>query len=198
MMNSEMSIDARVVLDGARVQLRAPRGDDAERLVTFQHDNRHRLARLDGERPEEFYTADWWGRRIAVLEEGWRAGRLLYFVVVTKSAPTRVAGVVSFTNIAYAPFYSCELGFAVDEAHEGSGLMREAAQLAIADVFERRGMHRVGAECAVTNVRSRGLLARLGFREEGVLRSYMRVDGGWEDFVVASLVNERWRDPRNA
>ncbi len=118
-------------------------------------------------------------------------------LAVTTSAPSRVAGVVSFTNIAHAPFYSCEVGFAVDEAHEGAGLMREAVQLAIGDVFQRRGMHRVGAGCAATNVRSRGLLARLGFREEGVLRSYMRVDGRWEDFVVAALVNERWIEDRS-
>jgi ribosomal-protein-alanine N-acetyltransferase len=196
MMNGEMSIDASVVLDGTRVQLRAPCGDDAERLVTFQRDNRHRFARLDGERPEEFYTAAWWMRRIAALEEGERAGRLLYFVVIAKSAPSRVAGVVSFTNIAYAPFFSCEIGFAVDEAHEGTGVMREALQLAIDDLFKRRGMHRVSAEYAATNVRSQGLLARLGFRQEGVLRSYMRVDGRWEDFTIAALINNQWREPR--
>lgn len=190
-----MSGDNSPFLDGTRVQLRAPLGDDAEKLVAFQRDNRDRFAALDGDRPEEFYTVDWWARRIAALEEQQRAGRLMYFIVIAKAAPSGVAGVVSFTSIARAPFYSCKIGFAVDAAHEGCGVMREALQLAIGDVFERRGLHRVGAEYAATNQRSAGLLARLGFRQEGVLRNYMRVDGRWEDFVVAALVNDHWREP---
>jgi [ribosomal protein S5]-alanine N-acetyltransferase len=189
-----MSGRDRGALDGARARLRAPCVDDADRLVAYQNDNRKRFASLEGDRPEEFYTSAWWARRIAMLEEGERAARLLYLLIFANAAPDRVAGVVSFSNIVQAPFYSSDLGFAIDERHEGSGLMREALELAIGHVFERRGLHRLAAEYATTNVRSAGLLARLGFQQEGLRRSHMRVAGGWQDFVITALINERWRD----
>jgi ribosomal-protein-alanine N-acetyltransferase len=175
--------------------LRAPGVDDVERLVAFQRDNRKRFAALEGDRPDEFFSSGWWAGRVARLEEGARAGRLLYLLVFAKAEPTRVAGVVSLPNISQAPFYASDLGFAVDEKHEGSGLMREALELAIGDAFARRGLHRLTAEYAASNARSAGLLARLGFREEGRRRSYLRVGGGWEDFVMTALINERWREP---
>lgn len=171
--------------------MRAPRVDDADRLVVFRKDNRERFASLQPE-PPEFYTSDWWRRRVSMLDEGARVGQLLYLLVFAASEPNRVAGVVSCLNIAYAPFYKAELGFAVDGQHEGTGLMREAAELAIAYAFERRGLHRLTAEYAVTNVRSAGLLERLGFKKEGLRRSYMRVANGWEDFVTTALINDRW------
>ena len=181
-------------LVGARVTLRAPASDDVERLVTFQKENRTRLAPLDGDRPEEFYTSAWWARRIAMLEEGERVGRLLYRLVFSKAEPERVAGVVSFPNIVDVPFYASDIGCAVDAKHEGAGLMREALELAIGEAFERRGLHRLTAEYAATNVRSARLFARLGFQKEGLRRSHMRVAGGWEDFVITALINEDWRE----
>jgi ribosomal-protein-alanine N-acetyltransferase len=183
------------VLEGARALLRAPCVDDVERLVAFQRDNRKRFAALEGDRPEEFFSAAWWAGRVARLEEGARAGRLVYLLVFAKAEPTRVAGVISLPNISRAPFYSSDIGFAVDEKYEGSGLMREALEVTIGDAFARRCLHRLTAEYATSNARSARLLARLGFREEGRRRSYARVAGGWEDFVITALINERWREP---
>lgn len=189
-----MSRESTSVVVGARVTLRAPDANDVERLVTFQTENRTRFAPLDGDRPEGFYTSAWWARRVAMLVEGERVGRLLYRLVFADSEPERVAGVVSFPNIVDAPFYASEIGFAIDARHEGTSLMRPSLELAIAEVFERRGLHRLTAEYAMTNVRSERLLARLGFQKEGLRRSYMRVAGGWEDFVITALINKEWRE----
>ena len=182
-------------LQGARVILRLPGDDDAERLASFQRDNRERFAELGTQPPEEFYTSEWWLRRIAALEQQRRADRLLYFVAAPAEQPDAIAGVVSFTQIAFAPSYSCMLGAAVDARYEGRGLMRESIALAITHVFGAMNLHRIGAEYAVSNERSARLLARLGFRDEGLLRQYKRHDGKWQDYVAAALLNERWRAP---
>lgn len=134
-------------------------------------------------------------RRIASLEDGAQAGRLLYLLAFAASAPARVAGVVSFANISGAPFHAADLGVSVDEKHEGTGLMRHAVALALEHVFTRRGLHRVTAEHAVSNVRSAVLLERLGFAQEGRRRSYLRRADGWEDFVITARINERFAEP---
>jgi ribosomal-protein-alanine N-acetyltransferase len=41
------------------------------------------------------------------------------------------------------------------------------------------------------NTRSAALLQRLGFEREGFARSYLRINGRWEDMVLNSLVNPR-------
>ena len=146
-------------LQGSSVVLRVPGDDDAERLAAFQRDNRARFAELGTQPPEEFFTSEWWLRRIAALEEQRRADRLLYFVAAPAGQPAVIAGVVSFTQIAFAPSYSCMLGAAVDARYDAR------------------------------------LLARLGFRDEGLLRQYKRHDGKWQDYVAAALLNERWRAP---
>ena len=182
-------------LQSSTVVLRVPRDDDAERLAAFQRTNRARFADLGTQPPEEFYTSDWWLRRIAALEEQRRAERLLYLVAAPADEPAVIAGVVSFTHITFAPSYACMLGAAVDARYEGRGLMRESIALAITHVFGAMNLHRIGAEYAVSNERSARLLARLNFRNEGLLRQYKRHDGKWQDYVAAALLNERWRAP---
>jgi len=39
------------------------------------------------------------------------------------------------------------------------------------------------------NLHSAALLARPGFEREGYARSYLRIDGKWEDMVLSSLIN---------
>lgn len=39
------------------------------------------------------------------------------------------------------------------------------------------------------NLRSAALLASLGFEREGYARSYLRIDGKWEDMILSSLIN---------
>jgi [ribosomal protein S5]-alanine N-acetyltransferase len=40
------------------------------------------------------------------------------------------------------------------------------------------------------NVRSLRVLAKLGFREEGLLRRYLEVDGDWRDHLVLAVTTE--------
>ncbi|HSM52340.1 MAG TPA: GNAT family protein, partial [Thermoanaerobaculia bacterium] len=48
------------------------------------------------------------------------------------------------------------------------------------------------ARCALGNVASQRLLARLGFREEGVLRGYFRLRGERVDNRLFALLRTDW------
>jgi ribosomal-protein-alanine N-acetyltransferase len=56
-------------------------------------------------------------------------------------------------------------------------------------MFGPQGMHRIMASHLPRKLRSAALLARLGFEREGYARSYLRIDGTWEDMVLSSLIN---------
>ena len=87
-----------------------------------------------------------------------------------------------------------ELGFWLDEAFVGRGLVTRAAQALMARGYEAEGLHRIQLRAGVDNLRSRAVAKRLGMREEGVLRGAGKVGGGlYVDLVIYGQVVDEWR-----
>jgi ribosomal-protein-alanine N-acetyltransferase len=51
-------------------------------------------------------------------------------------------------------------------------------------------LHRVEATVRPENAASRTVLAKVGFREEGLLRRYLDIDGGWRDHLLVAMTAE--------
>ncbi|MCL4836512.1 MAG: GNAT family N-acetyltransferase [Thermoanaerobaculia bacterium] len=85
-----------------------------------------------------------------------------------------------------------EVGYALGTEHQGKGWMRPALELLLRDLFALTPLFRIEARCAVGNVASQRLLAGLGFREEGVLRSYFRLRGERVDNRLFALLRTDW------
>jgi [ribosomal protein S5]-alanine N-acetyltransferase len=51
-------------------------------------------------------------------------------------------------------------------------------------------LHRVEATVRPENAASRAVLAKVGFREEGLLRRYLEVDGAWRDHLLVAVTVE--------
>ena len=81
------------------------------------------------------------------------------------------------------------LGYAIDQAHEGRGLMREALEATIEHAFTVLRLHRIQANYVPENERSGRLLERLGFRREGLAKDYLFIDGRWRDHVLTARLN---------
>jgi N-acetyltransferase len=78
-------------------------------------------------------------------------------------------------------------------AFQRSHVNTEAKWLGLRAAFETLGCLRVGFRTDVRNVRSRAAIARLGAREEGVLRSHSSgVDGSRRDTICFSITNLEW------
>ncbi|MFC4942168.1 GNAT family N-acetyltransferase [Pseudonocardia sp. GCM10023141] len=81
-----------------------------------------------------------------------------------------------------------QLGFTLAPAFQGRGLATEAVGGLLDVLFDERGLHRVSAECDARNHPSARLLRRLGFREEGLLRSNTWIKGEWTDDLLFGLL----------
>jgi ribosomal-protein-serine acetyltransferase len=89
---------------------------------------------------------------------------------------------------------STGIGYWLDEAHQGRGLMTRAVGALTDHAFDEMGLNRVEIHAAAGNGRSRAIPERLGFQEEGLLREYERVGDRYLDIVVyALLARERQR-----
>ena len=52
----------------------------------------------------------------------------------------------------------------------------------------RSGLHRIEAACLPSNEPSKNLLIKMGFRQEGIARRYLQINGEWQDHVLFALL----------
>ena len=89
----------------------------------------------------------------------------------------RFAGEVTLSSIQRGPFQSAFIGYWVDEALAGRGLVPEAVVVALRFAFEAISLHRVEISIIPRNTASRRVVEKLGIREEGVALRFLEIDG---------------------
>lgn len=172
-----------------RLRLFVPSAGDHPRLVAFGRRNEAHFARFSPP-PPDLSLDEAVARRIARAEPDWREDRGLLLVGVDCSDPGGpVLAEVQLSNVVRGVFQACLLGFKVDGACEGTGLMHEALARVIAFAFEEMRLHRIMANYQPANERSAQLLRRLGFVVEGYARDYLFIGGAWRDHVLTALVS---------
>lgn len=79
-----------------------------------------------------------------------------------------------------------------------TGLNTEAKRLLLAHAFEAMHCAAVSFETSWFNHASRAAIARLGAKEDGVLRNHLRhADGSLRDTVVFSIIDSEWPTVRH-
>jgi [ribosomal protein S5]-alanine N-acetyltransferase len=182
-------------LETPRLQVRLAEERDVPAILDFYRSNRERLRPFDPERPDYFYTESFWQRQVGQNLEDFASGRALRLFLFHRDSPRATIGNIGFSNFVRGIGQYCTVGYSIDGAHEGRGLMSEALRSAIEFVFHSLNLHRVEANYMPHNRRSGELLRRLGFAVEGYSRDYLRINGRWEDHVRAALINPDWIAP---
>jgi len=119
--------------------------------------------------------------------------------VVTYSG--RFAGQLTVGSIVWGSARSAQVGYWIDEAYAGRGVIPTALAMAIDHCFFVVGLHRIEATIRPENQASRRVVEKLGFREEGIRRRSLHIDGSWRDHLSYALTVEdaqaglmaRWR-----
>lgn len=179
-------------LETARTLSRVLSPADAPRVLDYFDRNRERFEPVSPAFAEGFFTVAFWERRLALSREEFLEDRALRLYVTRKDAPNGpVIASINFTQFFRLALQRCILGYSVDGAHEGQGLLREALEAANAYVFDELRFHRIEANYIPTNERSGNLLRRLGFTVEGYARDYLFLGGKWRDHVLTSKTNPK-------
>ncbi len=74
------------------------------------------------------------------------------------------------------------------EPFAGQGFMARAVRAATGFAFATLRLHRIEAACLPHNERSIQLLTRTNFQSEGLARSYLRINGIWQDHLLFALL----------
>jgi RimJ/RimL family protein N-acetyltransferase len=88
-----------------------------------------------------------------------------------------------------------ELGIALfDDADRGHGYGRQAVALITQRLFDEEGAHRVQLSTDVTNAAMRGVVDRLGFGFEGVMRGFWPERDGPHDYAMYGITKRDYED----
>jgi ribosomal-protein-alanine N-acetyltransferase len=183
-------------LDTGRLTVRLARPGMEAAMARFLKENfAGHLDRWSPPVVAEYFSERFWAERLAISTEDFAADRAARFVLQPRgSADGPIIGTCNYTNIVRGAFHACHLGYQVARDHEGRGIMAEALRATNAFMFATMRLHRIMANFRPENDRSRRLLERLGFVEEGFARAYLFIDGAWRDHVLTTLVHPAYQD----
>jgi ribosomal-protein-alanine N-acetyltransferase len=178
-----------LVVSGPTLSLRYARADDAARLFDLASDPA--VTRFfswgpytDISQPEAY---------IASLPAKREGGELLDFLVVHHDDGP--IGVTGLSELSPRNRHAT-VGSWFGHRWWGSGANLESKALIAALAFQRLGMDRLTAWANTRNGRSQVALERVGFKREGVLRSFHRHGDVLHDVVVFGMVRNGWMRSR--
>ena len=91
------------------------------------------------------------------------------------------------------------VGYWIDQARAGQGLIAESVVVVAAFAFEQLDLHRLEICIVPRNNNSRRVMEKLAIREEGIALRFLEINGVWEDHVRYGFTVEEWADaPRRA
>ena len=189
-----------VSLEGTRITMRPPSLTDWREWSDLRRKNQAYLKPFEPGWAEDCFTKEFYLRRMKRQIIDWHRERSQPFLIFKKSgksgeSPCLIGG-MNINNICRGAAQYAALGYWIDEAHQGQGYMSEALRLTLCYAFDDLELHRVNASCLPENERSKKLLLKAGFAEEGFARRYLQIDGRWQDHTLFGITIEDFEGTR--
>ncbi len=149
------------VLQTARCNLVLLQPDNGHLLLAYRQRNLTHLSPWEPTfNPDNGTLEDACRRAAARSAQSFADGVAFHFIAIDPGSGVMLAA-CNFTNIVRGIFQACHLGYSVDHAWQGQGLMQEVVRAGIAYMFKNLGLHRIMANHMPANLRSKELLRRL-------------------------------------
>jgi [ribosomal protein S5]-alanine N-acetyltransferase len=116
-----------------------------------------------------------------------RAGRQLPFVVEYQG---RFVGQLTVSNIVRGSAQFASIGYWIDEAYAGRGIITRAVAMAIDHCFGPVGLHRIEVAIRPENSSSLRVVEKLGIKEVGFAPRFLHIDGDWRDHRLFAITRE--------
>ena len=180
------------VIQGRDVYLRYPRIGDYHNWAALRGESREFLTKWEPVWAEDELTRGAFRRRIKRYQKETRLDSAYVFFVFRK-ADDRLMGGCTLSNVRRGVTQCCAMGYWIGSRFARQGFMNDALAALVPFVFKTLGMHRIEAACVPENQPSRNLLTKLGFREEGLAKRYLLINGEWSDHILYALLEDESR-----
>jgi ribosomal-protein-alanine N-acetyltransferase len=194
-----MAVGWPVSLTAGDVRLRPLRRSDQRTWMALRAQNAAWLEPWDATSPVPLRgPRPSFGEFVRSLSSQARSGGSLPFAVDHDGL---LVGQLTVTGIMYGSLRSGSVGYWVSQHVAGRGIIPTAVALATDHCFEVLGLHRVEVNIRPENAPSLRVVAKLGFRDEGLRERYLHIGDEWCDHRSFALTTEdvpegllnRWR-----
>jgi len=162
----------------------------ANMVLEYYVRNESFLKEWEAGKGKEFYTETFQAAQLDQERMNMEAGTSFRLWLFKKGDESRIIGSVAFNNIVKGAFWSCFLGYKLDEDEVNQGYITEAIQKGIDIMFNEFGLHRIEANIMPRNARSLQVAKKLGFYHEGLAYRYLKINEKWEDHIHMVLLND--------
>ena len=116
-----------------------------------------------------------------------------YSFLIFKADDNTLLGGINIGNVRRGVSQSASLGYWIGEKYSRNGYMKEALKLLIPSLFVDLRLNRIEAATLEENIASKNLLKKIGFKKEGVLRKYLKINGTWRDHILYGLLENDFK-----
>lgn len=99
-------------------------------------------------------------------------------------------GQVTVNNIVRGSAQFASVGYWIDQAYAGRGIMPRAVALVVDHCFTVAGLHRIEIAIRPENTNSLRVVEKLGLREIGYAPKFLHIDGAWRDHRLYAITVE--------
>lgn len=182
-----------IELQASRLILRPPQAADWGQWADVRGHNQRRLKPFEPLWAPDALSGDFFRRRLARQARDWEQDRAQSFLIFRNDDQSLIGG-MNINNICRGAAQFASLGYWICESVEGQGFMSEALIRTVDYCFHQVKLHRVNAACIPDNKRSIALLEKNGFVEEGFAKSYLNINGRWQDHILFGLSQEHFQE----
>ena len=177
------------MLESGPLRLRPLAAGDARAWQAARRRNLAWLQRWDATAPS---SRDARPRTFAAMTRAMRkaarAGTQLPFAIEFEG---RFVGQITVNNIVRGSAQFASVGYWIDEAVAGRGLMTRAVAMVIDHCFGPVGLHRIEVSIRPENKASLRVVEKLGIPLVGLASGYLHIDGDWRDHLVFGITREQ-------
>jgi len=174
---------------GAGVTLRAPQSSDFADWAALREISRDFLVPWEPTWPPDDLTRSAFRRRLKRYAEDQR-GDLAYAFLIFRSEDNAMVGGLTLANIRRGVAQAGSIGYWIGAPYARKGYMTAAVRALIPYGFSTLRLHRLEAACIPDNTASIRLLEKTGFRREGYARSYLCINGTWQDHLLYARIQD--------
>lgn len=173
---------------GERVTLRAPAAGDYSEWAELRFKSRRFLAPWEPVWPSGELTRLGYRRRLRRYQRDIKEGTGYPFFIFSNDESVLLGG-LTLSHVQRGVTQSASVGYWMGEPYARRGYMTDAVRTVIGFAFGTLRLHRLEAACLPHNAASIGLLEKTGFTREGYARSYLCIDGRWQDHLLYAIVS---------
>jgi ribosomal-protein-alanine N-acetyltransferase len=179
---------------GPGVTLRAPQNADHGEWAALRETSRAFLVPWEPTWPSDDLSRGAFRRRLKRYAEDARSD-LAYAFLIFRSDDNALVGGLTLANIRRGVAQAGSIGYWVGAPFAHKGYMTAAMRALVPFCFGSLRLHRLEAACIPANTASVRLLEKTGFQREGYARSYLCINGVWQDHLLYARLKD---DPDSA